>query len=278
MPLEYVDKAVEYLKEHTEVRDVLISGGDPLTLPTAHLEKIIQKIATVPSVEIIRIGSRTPVVLPQRIDDELIDMLKKYKTIWLNTHFNHPVEITPESIHALDKLVEAGIPLGNQSVLLRGINDNPEIMKCLVQKLVKYRVRPYYMYQCDLSQGLSHFRTTVAKGLEIMEYLRGHTSGFAVPTYVIDAPHGGGKIPVMPQYLISYGENKVILRNYEGGLFVYEEPKEYHATADPDGWLAENRKSKEGLASMLSGTNKKLVPGEAVRLHRAGEWKRTHSQ
>ncbi|MFP4461573.1 MAG: lysine 2,3-aminomutase, partial [Thermotogota bacterium] len=256
----------------------LISGGDPLTLPTAHLEKIIQKIAAVPSVEIIRIGSRTPVVLPQRIDEELITMLKKFKTIWLNTHFNHPVEMTEESINALSKLAEAGIPLGNQSVLLKGINDHPEIMKSLVQKLVKNRVRPYYMYQCDLSQGLSHFRTTVAKGLEIMEYLRGHTSGFAVPTYVIDAPHGGGKIPVMPQYLISYGENKVILRNYEGGLFVYEEPKDYHASADPDGWLPENRKSEEGLASMLSGRNKKLVPGEAVRLRRAGEWKRAHSQ
>jgi len=278
LPLEYVDKAVEYLKAHKEVRDVLISGGDPLTLSTDHLEKIIQKIAAVPSVEIIRIGSRTPVVLPQRIDEELITMLKKYTPIWLNTHFNHPSEITPESIKALNKLADAGIPLGNQSVLLRGINDNPEIMKSLVHKLVKHRVRPYYMYQCDLSQGLSHFRTTVAKGLEIMEYLRGHTTGFAVPTYVIDAPHGGGKIPVMPQYLISYGENKVVLRNYEGGLFVYEEPKEYHATANPDGWLDESQKSTEGLASMLSGNNKKLVPMDAERLKRVEEWKKSHSQ
>jgi len=277
LPLDYVDKAVEYLKVHPEVRDVLISGGDPLTLPTDHLESIIKRIASVPTVEIIRIGSRIPVVLPQRIDDELVDMLKKYQPIWINTHFNHPKEFTPESCAALGKLADAGFPLGNQSVLLRGVNDHPEIMKRLVHDLVKNRVRPYYIYQCDLSQGLSHFRTSVAKGLEIMEYLRGHTSGFAVPTYVIDAPHGGGKIPVMPQYLISYGENKVILRNYEGGLFVYEEPKNYSAEADPDGWLIEERKSKEGLAGMLSGKNKKLIPAETKRLSRAGEWKKNHA-
>jgi lysine 2,3-aminomutase len=277
MPLDYVDKTVEYLKDHPEVRDVLISGGDPLTLPTDHLESIIKRIASVPTVEIIRIGSRAPVVFPHRIDDELVDMLKKYQPIWINTHFNHPKEFTPDSIAALKKLADAGIPLGNQSVLLKGVNDHPEIMKRLVHDLVKNRVRPYYIYQCDLSQGLSHFRTTVAKGLEIMEYLRGHTSGFAVPTYVIDAPHGGGKIPVMPQYLISYGENKVILRNYEGGLFVYEEPKNYSAEADPDSWLIEERKSKEGLAGMLTGNNKKLIPAETKRLSRAGEWKKNHS-
>lgn len=277
LPLENVDLAVEYLKQHEEVRDVLISGGDPLTLATGVLEKIIQKIQSVPSVEIVRIGSRTPVVLPQRIDDELVQMLKKYKPVWLNTHFNHPKEITPLAIEALDKLAEAGIPLGNQSVLLKGVNDHPEIMKKLVHLLVKNRVRPYYIYQCDLSQGLSHFRTTVAKGLEIMEYLRGHTSGFAVPTYVIDAPYGGGKIPVMPQYLISIGENKVVLRNYEGGLFVYEEPKNYVAAAKPDNILEENKKSKEGLASMLSGNEKRLVPAGTTRIKRVSEWKKNHS-
>lgn len=276
MPLDYVDKAVEYLKSHPEVRDVLISGGDPLTLPTEHLERIIAKISTVESVEIIRIGSRVPVVLPQRIDDELINMLKKYHPIWLNTHFNHPNEITPDAIKALDKLSNAGIPLGNQSVLLRGVNDHPEIMKKLVQDLVKNRVRPYYIYQCDLSQGLSHFRTTVAKGLEIMEYLRGHTSGFSVPTYVIDAPHGGGKIPVMPQYLLSIGENKVILRNYEGGLFVYEEPKNYCAQANPDALLRDDRKSKEGVASMLTGDRKCLIPSDTKRLQRVDDWKKDH--
>jgi len=277
LPLEYVEQAVEYLRGHKEVRDVLISGGDPLTLPTQYLETIIKKIAEVPSVEIIRIGSRAPVVFPQRIDDELITMLKKYQPIWLNTHFNHPNEITPESANAISKLADAGIPLGNQSVLLKGVNDHPEIMKRLLQDLVKLRIRPYYIYQCDLSQGLSHFRTTVSKGLEIMEYLRGHTSGFAVPTYVIDAPEGGGKIPVMPQYLISYGENKVILRNYEGGLFVYEEPSDYHAEADPDDLLPEDRKSKEGLASLLSGNKSRLVPSDTERLKRVGDWKKNHS-
>jgi len=277
LPAEYVDLAVEYLREHSEVRDVLISGGDPLTLSTARLEDIIRKITSVPSVEIVRIGSRTPVVLPQRVDDELVAMLKKYQPVWLNTHFNHPKEMTPDSMRALAKLADNGIVLGNQTVLLRGVNDHPEIMKKLVHVLVKNRVRPYYIYQCDLSRGLMHFRTTVAKGLEIMEYLRGHTSGFAVPTYVVDAPHGGGKIPVMPQYLVSIGENKVILRNYEGGLFVYDEPKNYEAQAMPDEILEENRKSKEGLASMLTGNRKSLVPKGTRRLDRAGEWKKNHS-
>lgn len=278
MPFEYVDQAVEYLKAHTEVRDVLISGGDPLTLSTPFLEKIIQKIDDIPSVEMIRIGSRAPVVLPQRIDDELVDMLKKYQPIWLNTHFNHPKEMTPDSIKALEKLADAGIPLGNQSVLLAGVNDHPEIMKKLVHVLVKNRVRPYYVYQCDLSHGLSHFRTTVAKGLEIMEYLRGHTSGFAVPTYVIDAPHGGGKIPVMPQYLLSIGENRVVLRNYEGGLFSYEEPRKYTAQADPGDLLEEDRKTREGVSSLLTGEKKSLVPFDSTRLKRVKEWKDKQSK
>jgi lysine 2,3-aminomutase len=273
-----VDEAVEYLKEHTEVRDVLLSGGDPFTLSTDYLEKIIRKIKAVPSVEIIRIGSRVPAVLPQRIDDTLVSMLKKYHPIWLNTHFNHPNEITPASERALALLADNGVPLGNQSVLLRGVNDHPEIMKKLVHLLVKNRVRPYYIYQCDLSKGLYHFRTTVAKGLEIMEYLRGHTSGLAVPTYVIDAPYGGGKIPVMPQYLLSIGENKVILRNYEGGLFVYDEPRDYHSSADPDALLEQNRKSTNGVALMLSGEKKSLVPSETTRLHRVEEWKKKHSR
>jgi len=277
LPLAHVDAAVEYLKEHTEVRDVLLSGGDPFTLATEYLEKIIQKIKAVPSVEMIRIGSRVPVVLPQRIDEALVTMLKKYHPIWVNTHFNHPNEITPESERALALLADNGVPLGNQSVLLRGVNDHPEIMKKLVHLLVKNRVRPYYIYQCDLSKGLYHFRTTVAKGLEIMEYLRGHTSGLAVPTYVIDAPYGGGKIPVMPQYLLSIGENKVVLRNYEGGLFVYDEPRDYHSTARPDAILEQNRKSTNGLALMLSGEEKSLVPAETKRLHRVEEWKKKHT-
>lgn len=278
MPIDYIDDAIDYIKAHKEIRDVLISGGDPLTLSTAYLEKIIQKIASVPSVEVIRLGSRAPVVIPQRIDEELIQMMKSYQPIWLNTHFNHPNEITPDSIGALSRLADAGIPLGNQSVLLAGVNDHPEIMKKLVQELVKYRVRPYYMYQCDLSHGLSHFRTTIAKGLEIVEYLRGHTSGFAVPTYVVDAPYGGGKIPVMPQYLLSYGENRVVLRNYEGGLFVYDEPKDYKAQADPDKVLQEDRKSREGVSSLLTGERKSLIPVGSPRQKRVNDWKQKHSK
>ena len=189
----------------------------------------------IPHVEVIRIGSRIPVVLPYRVTDELISVLEKYDNVWLNTHFNHPREITTSSRSALKKLAKAGIPLGNQSVLLRDVNDCPRIMKALVQKLVANRVRPYYIYQCDLSEGLEHFRTNVGKGIEIMESLRGHTSGFAVPTYVIDAPGGGGKIPVMPNYLVSWSTNKVILRNYEGVITTYTMPDNYaHHECDLD--------------------------------------------
>lgn len=222
-------KGIEYIKNSPEVRDVLISGGDPLLLSDDKLEFLLKELQAIAHVEVIRIGTRTPVVLPQRITNELVDILKKYHPLWINTHFNHPTEITPESRKALKKLANAGIPLGNQSVLLRGVNDCSVIMKKLVHKLVKNRVRPYYIYQCDLSKGLSHFRTTVAKGLEIMEHLRGHTSGFAVPTYVVDAPGGGGKIPVMPQYLISQQENQVILRNFEGKIASYQEPVSYQS-------------------------------------------------
>jgi lysine 2,3-aminomutase len=176
---------------------------------------------------VLRIGTRTPVVLPFRIDDDLVNMLKKHHPLWVNTHFNHPREITRSSRDALNKLANAGIPLGNQSVLLANVNDCPRIMRSLVHKLVANRVRPYYLYQCDLSEGLAHFRTPVGKGIEIIESLIGHTSGFAVPTYVIDLPGGGGKVPVMPQYLISWSTNKVILRNYEGVISTYKEPDSY---------------------------------------------------
>ncbi|MGM0453641.1 MAG: lysine 2,3-aminomutase, partial [Thermodesulfobacteriota bacterium] len=209
-----IDKGIEYVKNHPEIRDVLLSGGDALLVSDDRLEYIISNLRAIEHVEIIRIGTRVPAVMPQRITKELVDMLKKYHPIWLNTQFNHPREITPRSAKALHMLADAGVPLGNQSVLLRGINDCPYIMKELVHKLVKHRVRPYYIYQCDLSKGINHFRTTVDKGIEIIELLRGHTSGFAVPTFVVDAPGGGGKIPVGPQYLISHVGNKVILRNY----------------------------------------------------------------
>jgi lysine 2,3-aminomutase len=222
-------EGIEYIKAHPEVRDVLISGGDPLMLSDEKLEWIISEIREIEHVQVIRIGTRMPVVLPYRVTDKLVNMLKKYHPIWINTHFNHPKEMTKSSRTALRKLADAGIPLGNQSVLLAGVNDCPRIMKELVHKLVKERVRPYYLYQCDLSEGLSHFRTPVSKGVEIIESLRGHTSGFAVPTFVVDAPEGGGKIPVMPNYIVSWSTNKVILRNFEGVITSYSEPDNYKA-------------------------------------------------
>ena len=224
---DVIGKGIEYIKEHPEVRDVLLSGGDPLMLSDEYLDWILGEIRAIPHVEIIRIGTRMPVVLPYRITDELVQILKKHNPVWVNTHFNHPREITGSAKEALRKLADSGLPLGNQTVLLAGVNDCPKIMKKLVHKLVENRVRPYYLYQCDLSEGLSHFRTPVGKGMEIIESLIGHTSGFAVPTYVIDAPGGGGKIPVMPQYLISWSTNKVVLRNYEGVITTYKEPDSY---------------------------------------------------
>lgn len=220
-------QGIEYIKNTPQVRDVLLSGGDPLMLPDDYLDWLISEIKAIPHVEIVRIGTRMPVVLPYRITDNLVKVLQKHHPLWINTHFNHPNEITSSAKEALAKLANAGFPLGNQSVLLANVNDCPRIMKNLVHKLVQNRVRPYYMYQCDLSEGLSHFRTPVGKGIEIMESLIGHTTGFAVPTYVIDAPGGGGKIPVMPNYLISWSTNKVILRNYEGIITTYNEPESY---------------------------------------------------
>jgi lysine 2,3-aminomutase len=220
-------KGLEYIEKTPEIRDVLLSGGDPFMLSTDYLDWILTKLQNISHVEVIRIGTRVPAVLPYRIDDELVNTLKKHHPIWVNTQFNHPREITASSIESINKLADAGIPLGNQSVLLAGVNDCPRIMKKLVQRLVENRIRPYYLYQCDLSEGLSHFRTPIGKGIEIMEHLIGHTSGFAVPRYVIDAPGGGGKIPVMPNYIVSWATNKVILRNYEGVITSYKEPESY---------------------------------------------------
>jgi len=218
---------IDYIKKNTRVRDVLLSGGDPFLLSDSYLDWILTELGKIDHVEVVRIGTRTPVVLPYRITDDLIKMLKKHHPLWINTHFNHPREITESSKEALAMLADAGFPLGNQSVLLAGVNDCPRIIRELGHKLVKNRVRPYYLYQCDLAEGLNHFRTPVGKGMEIMESLIGHTSGFSIPTYVIDAPGGGGKIPVMPQYLISWSTNKVILRNYEGVITSYKEPDSY---------------------------------------------------
>ena len=224
----FIDEGIAYLKAHPEVRDVVLSGGDPLLLGDQRLEKLLSRIRReLPSVEIVRFGSRLPVTLPQRITPALVSILRQHQPVYVNVHFNVPQEFTPESEAALARLADGGIPLGNQSVLLRGVNDCAVLMKQLVYKLTANRVRPYYIYQCDLSQGLEHFRTTVAKGIEIMESLRGHVSGLAVPTFVVDAPGGGGKIPVAPTYVISQHEHKVILRNYEGRIVTYEEPTDY---------------------------------------------------
>ena len=224
---EEITQGLDYIRNTPVVRDVLLSGGDPLMLSDDYLDWILGELRAIPHVQVIRIGSRMPVVLPYRITDNLVRVLKKHHPLWLNTHFNHPRELTTSAREALARLADAGIPLGNQTVLLAGVNDCPMIIKKLVQGLVENRVRPYYLYQCDLSEGLSHFRTPVGKGMEIMESLIGHTSGFAVPTYVIDAPGGGGKIPVMPNYLITLATNKVVLRNYEGVITTYQEPSNY---------------------------------------------------
>jgi lysine 2,3-aminomutase len=224
---EEIERGLAYIAEHPEVRDVLLSGGDPLMLPDACLDWILTALRNIPHVQIVRLGTRMPVVLPYRITGELVAMLRRHHPLWINTHFNHPRELTASARQALARLADAGIPLGNQTVLLSGVNDCQRIIRSLVHKLVENRVRPYYLYQCDLSEGLTHFRTPVGKGIEIMESLIGHTSGFAVPTYVIDAPGGGGKIPLNPNYLISLSTNKVVLRNFEGVITTYQEPNSY---------------------------------------------------
>lgn len=231
------------------------------------LESIISRLRAIPHVEIIRLGSRTPVVCPMRITDKLCEIFKKYHPIWFNTHFNHPNECTPEAAEACAKLANAGVPLGNQSVLLRGVNDDARVMKKLVQRLVQMRVRPYYIYQCDLSMGLEHFRTTVSKGIEIMENLRGHTSGYAVPTFVIDAPGGGGKTPVMPQYIISQAPGKVVLRNYEGVITTYSEPTDYVPGECDLDFLKEDIE-REGVAGLLHGDRMSMEPKELERHER----------
>ncbi|MBM7624857.1 lysine 2,3-aminomutase [Sporohalobacter salinus] len=220
-----IQAGIEYIEENPQVRDVLLSGGDPLLLDLDKLEKIIARLKEISHVEIVRLGSRVPVVLPQRINDELISRLKKYSPLWINTHFNHSKELTSRAKKALSKLADNGFPLGNQTVLLRNINDSPAIMKSLMHRLVENRVSPYYLYQCDLSRGIEHFRTPISAGMEIMESLIGHTSGLAVPRYVVDAPGGGGKIPVTPNYVVSSSKQKTVLRNYEGDIVAYREPE-----------------------------------------------------
>jgi lysine 2,3-aminomutase len=224
IPMAQLESAFRYLEQHTEIRDVIMSGGDPLLLSDRRLDEICARLRAIPHLEIIRIGSRVPCHLPERITPELCAILKKYHPFYINTHFNHPDELTPAAVKALGMLADAGIPLGCQTVLLKGVNDDPTVMKALMQKLLTARVRPYYIYQCDQVAGAEHFRTTVEKGLEIVRALRGWTSGLAVPHYVIDAPGGGGKIPLLPEYVESIDEEQVVLRNYAGKRFVYKQP------------------------------------------------------
>lgn len=219
-----IEAMLEYLRRHDEIRDVIISGGDPLTLSTQHLESIIVRVRAIKHVEIIRIGTRFPVVLPQRIDEELCSMLSKYGPIWLNTHFNHPNEITPESAAACDRLLRSGVPVNNQSVLLRGVNDKLETQLQLCQGLLKIKVRPYYLFQCDEVQGTEHLRTPIEVGIKIMEGMRGHTSGLAIPSFVVDLSHGGGKVPLLPNYIVSQTEDELVLKNYQGRKFRYRNP------------------------------------------------------
>jgi lysine 2,3-aminomutase len=226
IPLNQYDSAFAYLTEHTEIRDVILSGGDPMMLSDRRLEYIFQRLRAIPHIEIIRIGSRITSHLPQRITPEFCEMVRRYHPVYMNTHFNHPSELTPAAVAALARLADAGVPLGCQTVLLRGVNDDPQVMKELMQKLLKARVRPYYIYMADQVAGGEHFRTQVEKGLEIVKALRGWTSGLAVPHFVIDAPGGGGKVPLLPEYVEEITEDEVIFRNYEGKRFVYKQPRQ----------------------------------------------------
>ncbi len=244
--------AYDDIKSNRRIRDVLISGGDPLMLSDEILEEMIANIRQIPHIEFLRIGTRLPVTLPQRITESLVSMLKKYAPIWMSIHFNHPREITRRTKKACDMLTDNGIPLGSQTVLLKGINDRPYIMKKLMHELLKLRIRPYYIYQCDLARGISHFRTPISVGINIMEKLRGFTSGYAVPTYVVDGPGGGGKIPVAPNYVISQAKNLFVLRNYEGKMYTYrEEPESAPLTFNKLYALTSKKKSRKNKIPYL---------------------------
>jgi len=254
-------KAIDYIANHPEIRDVIISGGDPLIMDNDKIETILKALRSIPHVEIIRLGSRTPAVLPMRITPDLINMLRKYHPIYIATHFNHAKEITPESKKACTLLADGGFPLANQSVLLREVNDCPHVMKELNQKLLTLRVRPYYIYQCDLSQGISHFRTSLGRGIQILEGLRGHTSGLAVPTFVVDLPGGGGKVPLMPTYILARSDDRAVLRNYEGAITVYMEPHRWNSICGHDPACDQERyHSKKGPGMLMTKPDTVLEP------------------
>ena len=253
-----IEAMLEYLRRNDSIRDVIISGGDPLTLSTSHLESIISRVRRIRHIEIIRIGTRFPVVLPQRIDNELCAMLSKYSPIWLNTHFNHPREITLEAAEACDRLLRSGVPVNNQSVLLHGVNNSVETMLKLCQGLLRIKVRPYYLFQCDEVQGTEHLRTPVETGIKIIEGMRGHTSGLAVPTFVVDLPQGGGKVPLQPNYELSQTENALLLKNYEGNVYRYRNP-------NPEAIRQEAR-----IETTVNGEMESLLADKEIKLEREG--------
>jgi lysine 2,3-aminomutase len=253
-------RMIDYVRQHPEIRDVIVSGGDPLTLPINKLRFFLESLAEIPHVDVIRIGTRVPVTLPQRLyDPTLIDLLSSVGKVWIQTHFNHPREITPEAAKGVQLLLRAGMPVNNHSVLLRGVNDDLGTMRKLLRGLLRIKVRPYYLFHCDPVIGAGHFRTSVWKGIEIMEGLRGHMSGLGIPTYVVDSPHGGGKIPLMPNYLVSASDDAVVLRNFEGLLVRYQ-AQDRPATIQPT--------ATRGVSALLQGTNSALVPENSERIQR----------
>lgn len=254
------ERMIEYIRDHSEIRDVIVSGGDPLTLPVSKLKFFLDNLAAIPHVDVIRIGTRVPVTLPQKLyDQSLIDLLASAGKVWIQTHFNHPREITPEAARVCQALLRAGMPVNNHSVLLKGVNDSLETMRELMRGLLRIKVRPYYIFHCDPVIGAGHLRTSVWKGLEIMEGLRGHMSGLGIPTYVVDSPHGGGKIPVMPNYLLSASDDAVILRNYEGMIVRYQ-AEDRPATVQPT--------ATRGVSSLLQGSRSALIPENSERMAR----------
>ncbi|MDZ7332580.1 MAG: KamA family radical SAM protein [candidate division KSB1 bacterium] len=248
---KFIDEGIDYIEKHSEIRDVIMSGGDPLLLSDDWLKYILHKLRRIPHVEIIRIGTRVPCFLPQRITAKLANLLKKFHPLYMNVHFNHPDELTPIAVKALGRLADAGIPLGCQTVLLKGVNDDPQVMKKLMQKLLMARVRPYYIYQADYVYGTEHFRTRVEKGLEIIQAIRGWTSGLAVPHFVIDSPGGGGKIPLLPEYVVKITDEEVVMRNYQGKIFRYTQPKETNGKHDRPEQLITDPKSNGPTCPLL---------------------------
>ncbi len=280
------ERMIEYVRNTEAIRDVIVSGGDPLTLPVAKLRWFVTQLAAIDHVDVVRIGTRVPVTLPQRLfDNELVDLLAEAEKIWIQTHFNHPREITPESTRACRALVNAGMPVNNHAVLMKGVNDSVTIMRELVRGLLRIKVRPYYLFHCDPVTGAGHFRTSVWKGIEIIEGLRGHVSGLGVPTYVVDGLHGAGKIPVMPNYMLSASDDSVILRNYEGMIFRYA-PEDKPIEAQPI--------ESQGVSRVLSGKGQAIIPADTPHKHggvssrwknspqknraRANRWSSPHNQ